>query len=128
MKRWLPKILLTLFVLLQCASPLVHAHIANDHSNGLIHLPFEMMASDDFTAVCHLENQSSAQITMPEVSVRSPYCLDEVVIQTIAIYPQVLAEPPLFSLPPLLLSPAIPHFSVWSQAPPAYTNLAACRT
>ena len=121
MKRWLPKILLTLFVLLQCASPLVHAHIADDHSNGLIHLPFEVMASDDFTAVCHLENQSSAQVSIPDASVRSPYCLDDAVVSIIAICPQVLVEPPPFSFPPLFVPRTISYFSVWSQAPPAYT-------
>ncbi len=138
MKSWLQKLLLTLFVLLQCASPLVHAHIESvdlgNHSaasglNSPVHLHFDGMAtvasaynlSDDAeVSQVHLKKLSSPQVSMPQVNVRSQYSFEQQATfadlgETLTL---VSIEPICFSAYPPLLLPALRHFSAWSQAPP----------
>jgi hypothetical protein len=139
MKSWLQKLLLTLFVLLQCASPLVHAHIesvdSGNHTaasglNSPVHLHFDGMATvasaydlsaDTETSQTHLKKLSSPQVSMPQVNVRSEYSFDhDVAIIDVVVTPRATlpALPIWHSFSPVL-RPAIHHFSAWSQAPPA---------
>ncbi|MDD4958526.1 MAG: hypothetical protein PHS51_04195 [Gallionella sp.] len=138
MKSWFQKIFLTLFVLLQCVSPLVHAHIASADlvnyaaSSGLnspVHLHFDGMGTvayaydlSDYADAAQpsLENQSSPQVSMPQVNVRSEYSFDhDLAIVDLVAPPRAILFTRLVLYPSSpILRPAIHYYSAWSQAPP----------
>lgn len=139
MKSWLHKLFLTLFVLLQCASPLVHAHIESvdlvsntttSGSHSLAHLHLEGLpvvaaayglsaTSVDFAP--HLENKSSPQVSLPQACVRNQYDFDQTILM-MDVPPSpncILLEHPDFLTHSYLILPVIHHLPAWPQAPPS---------
>lgn len=139
MKSWLHKLFLTLFALLQCASPLVHAHIESvdlasntttSGSHSLAHLHLDglpvVAAAYDLSATSvvfasHLENQSSPQVSMPQACVRNHYVFEQsiLIIDVLPSSNRILLEQPDFLTHSCLFLPVIHHLPAWPQAPPS---------
>lgn len=139
MKSWLHKLLLTFFVLLQCASPLVHAHIEsvglvnntmlsglNIHLDGIPTFAGASNLSDDpANSQTHLENQPSPQVSMPQVCVRNQYVFEQSILIVEVIKPakRVLLEQLDFSTYSFSRLPEIQYLPAWPQAPPSSSLL-----
>jgi hypothetical protein len=116
MKRSLQKLLLVLFALLQCASPLVYAHTEGMAGTGVTYSDY----LNDEGVEYHLESQSKTQASIPKGCLRHlrVSCQPTMLLRYLPLPPTSLTEqqnghlsPQIFLLPPR-------HSLTWSQAPP----------
>ncbi|MDH2918333.1 MAG: hypothetical protein PXX73_03965 [Sideroxydans sp.] len=117
MKNLVQKLLLMLFVLLQCIAPLAHAHVdgldaeANLYSHDTQHsLPHS----------AHLENQLGAVVTVAQATPMN-FVLDVDEPELLSRYaplPQVFISPRALSSVNFSFPHSPRYFLAWSQAPP----------